>query len=368
MSITNRLTLATILAGGVIGMLSALGALWYPNAAALPTTYYVSPSGSDQNDGTAPEAPLATIQLAVDRASPGAVIQLAPGDYFQDVVSRRDGARDAPITIEGPASAVLHGGGAARMFEINHDYITLDGFTLDGLWGKSSSARGYREKLLYVVGSAAHNGVTGLRVVHMVFRNAGGECLRLRYFARQNEIAFSHFEACGVHDFKFKAGKLNGEAIYIGTAPEQRGKRTPTADADASNDNWIHHNTFDTRGNECVDIKEGASGNIVEHNRCTGQRDPKSGGFDIRGNGNVLRYNESYGNAGAGIRLGGDTAADGVDNLVYGNRIYDNRAGGIKFQRARQAKVCGNTLANNRGGNVVGAAPSKLDPTAPCEH
>src|SRR5262249_32114845 len=151
------------------------------------------------------------IQKAVDLAGPGDVVNLAAGVYLQDVVSRRDGAAGAPITIKGPAGAVVKGGGGAHIFEVNHDYLTLDGFTIDGLWAAPTSIKSYREKLLYVVGASARNGVTGLRVLHMTFKNAGGECMRLRYFAQHNEVAYSTFARCGVHDFKFKAGKRNGE-------------------------------------------------------------------------------------------------------------------------------------------------------------
>lgn len=43
---------------------------------------YVSPTGSDTNDGLTPESPLASIQLAVDKAvDPGTTIYLAPGEY-----------------------------------------------------------------------------------------------------------------------------------------------------------------------------------------------------------------------------------------------------------------------------------------------
>jgi hypothetical protein len=291
---------------------------------------------------------------------------LAPGNYYQDVVSKRDGVVGAPITIVGPPDAIVRGGGASRIVEVHHDNLTLEGFTIDGLWGAPSSQRGYREKLLYVVGAQSHDGVTGLRVLHMTFKNSGGECLRLRYFAQHNEIAHSRFVGCGIHDFKFQAGKRNGEAIYIGTAPEQRNNGVnPTADVDRSNNNWVHHNSFDTQGNECVDIKEGASGNIIEHNICTGQRDPKSAGFDIRGSNNVLRYNESYGNTGAGIRLGGDTPVDGVDNAVYSNHFHDNRAGSVKLIRERQASLCGNRVDNNRASKLIGSAP--LDPTVSCD-
>jgi hypothetical protein len=364
MNISYRSVLALVLAAGLIGV---VGALLTARSVALagPTTFYVSPSGSDENHGAMPSAPLQTIQRAVDLAQPGDRISLAPGDYYQDVVSKRDGTAGAPITITGPADAVLKGGGDSRIVQVHHDNLTLEGFTIDGLWGSPTSKGGYREKLLYVVGSRPHDGVTGLRILHMTFRNSGGECLRLRYFAQHNEIAYSRFVGCGVHDFKFKAGKRNGEGIYIGTAPEQRGNGiNSTADIDRSDDNWIHHNNFDTQGNECVDIKEGSAGNIVEHNICTGQRDPNSGGFDVRGVNNVFRYNESYGNTGAGIRLGGDTPADGVDNAVYGNNFHDNHAGGVKLVRKRQASLCGNQVSNNHGGKVVGS--SGLDPTAAC--
>jgi hypothetical protein len=363
-TINYRTFLVLLLIAVLIGL---LGALVTARAAVLrgSTTYYVSSSGDDQNHGIAPNAAFQTIQRAVDLAQPGDTISLAPGNYFQDIVSRRDGTADAPITISGSPEAVLRGGGAGRIVQIHHDNLTLEGFTIDGLWGVPSSKRGYREKLLYAVGSRPYDGVSGLRILHMTFKNGGGECLRLRYFARHNEVAYSRFLGCGVHDFKFKSGKRNGEAIYIGTAPEQRGNGiNPTADVDGSNDNWIHHNYFDTQGNECVDIKEGASGNIVEHNICTGQRDPKSGGFDVRGVNNVVRYNESYGNSGAGIRLGGDTPVDGVDNAVYGNYFHHNRAGGVKLIRKRQASLCGNRVESNRGGKLIGSA--WLDPTVAC--
>jgi hypothetical protein len=188
----------------------------------------------------------------------------------------------------------------------------------------------------------------------------------MRYFAQHNEIGFSRFESCGVHDFKFHAGKRNGEAIYIGTAPEQRGNgENPTADPDQSSANWIHDNSFNTQGNECVDIKESSSANVVEHNICTGQQDPNSGGFDARGSGNIFRYNESFGNVGAGIRLGGDGMGDGLDNQVYDNSFHNNQAGGIKLVR-KQQKLCGNRLRDNARGNMVGAGPGGPDAAAAC--
>ena len=335
---------------------------------AAGTTYYLSPSGSDSNSGTSAAAPWRTIQKAVDLVGPGDVLSLAPGVYLQDVISRRNGTAGAPITVTGPATAVIKGAGKSHVFEVNHDYLSLDGFTLDGLFGSATSSSGYRNKLLYMQGKEPFAGVTGLKVRNLTFQNAGGECLRFRYFAEANEVTASTFKNCGVYDFKFNGGGKNGEAIYIGTAPEQLADgKNPTADPDVSTDNWIHHNTFDTQSNECVDIKEAATRNIVEHNTCTGQKDANSGGFDARGSGNVFGYNESHGNMGAGIRLGGDTSTDGTGNDVYGNNLHDNGYGGVKFQRSPQGIICGNTSSNNSGGDETGTDAALYDITRPCD-
>ncbi|HVF69797.1 MAG TPA: right-handed parallel beta-helix repeat-containing protein [Xanthomonadales bacterium] len=328
---------------------------------------YVSPSGSDTNSGTSTGAPFKTIQKALDVVQPGTTINLAAGTYLQDAITKRDASSSAPIIITGPAGAIVKGAGASRIFEINHDYYNLSGFTIDGLHGSSGSITGYRDKLIYVMSKVARNGVTGLKITNMAIKNAGGECIRLRYFAAGNEIANNNITTCGVKDFKFSNGGKNGEGIYIGTAPEQWGTNgAPTSDPDVSRDNLIHDNTFDTQGNECVDIKEASTANIIERNTCTGQKDPESGGFDSRGNGNVFRDNTTYGNLGAGIRLGGDTASDGINNDIYGNTIRDNQKGGIKFSRSPQGKICGNTMSNNTGGNSVGTYASQFNPTAAC--
>ena len=328
---------------------------------------YVSPQGIDDQTGDAEDKALKTIQKAVDIALPGESIYLLPGVYRQDVISKRSGLIDRPITIKGAKEAIVKGGGNARIFEINHDYITLEEFTIDGLHGDAGSAKGYSDKLIYAIAKTARKGVTGLKIISLNLKNAGGECIRLRYFAQKNEIAYNTISRCGVFDFSFNDGGKNGEGIYIGTAPEQLGDgRNPTKDRDESNVNWIHHNTINTQGNECVDIKESAWGNVVEYNKCSGQKDLESGGMDSRGDKNVFRYNQISGSVGAGIRLGGDEEKDGINNEVYGNIITNNAAGGIKIQRIPQVKICDNKMEGNSGGDSVGSYGEDFNPTDSC--
>lgn len=143
-----------------------------------------------------------------------------------------------------------------------------------------------------------------------------------------------------------------------------------TIEPDVPAYNWIHHNVINTQGNECVEAKEGTEHNIIEYNLCTGQKDPNSGGIASRGFANVIRYNEIYDNTGAGIRLGGhrvDGVQYGVENQVYGNIIYNNLAGGIKFVVDGQAMVCDNRLWNNTAGDSAGEFGSHYDPAQRCE-
>lgn len=332
----------------------------------LSKTYFVAPEGNDKHNGSSPGTAFKTIQKALQVAQAGETVTLAPGTYDQDFLSVRSGRADAPITLTGPVTAILKGGGAGRIIEINHDYFTLSGFTVDGFSGVEGQPGAYRDKLIYLLGGKFRKGVTGVRVLGMTLKNAGGECIRLRYFAQKNEIAQNTISGCGRYDFVFSGGGKNGEGIYIGTAPEQLGDgKNPTAESDESNNNWVHHNIIDTEGNECIDIKEGASGNLVENNSCTGQKDPESGGMSVRGNYNTFRLNTIAKNIGAGIRLGGDGQADGIYNDIYENTISENLGGGIKIQRSPQGSICSNKFSKNKTGILVGTYKT-LDPTRIC--
>lgn len=307
------------------------------------------------------------IQKAVDAALPGDTIELLPGEYYQDVITKKDGLPDQPITIYGPKSSIVRGAGNSRIFEINHSYITLDGFTVDGRFRAAAEKSAYRDKLIYITGVVPEKVLSHIKIVNLDIKNAGGECVRLRYLIQNSEIAYNSILTCGVSDFEFNDGGKNGEGIYIGTAPEQlKDGKNPTAKVDHSDNNWIHHNVFDTQGNECVDIKEGSSFNLIENNQCTGQKDVNSGGMDSRGNDNIFRYNEIYDNLGAGVRLGGDNNNEGINNQVYGNKIINNQSGGISFQRLPQGQICGNEMRDNAKGDSVGSYGDEFYPEKKC--
>lgn len=84
-------------------------------------TRWVAVGGSDDNDGSA-SAPLATIQPALDAATPGDVICVGEGEYSGRVTVHKSGTPDAPIVLRSAP------GETARL---------LDGMLVSAGWGLS---------------------------------------------------------------------------------------------------------------------------------------------------------------------------------------------------------------------------------------
>jgi hypothetical protein len=330
--------------------------------------YHVDPARGDDGAGTGSLLrPFKTIARALASAQPRETVLLRPGNYDERFVTLRPG-----VTVTGPRSAVVRGAdGIARTVEIQHDNTTLRGFTIDGKVCEELVEACYRDKGIYVQSQVAGDGVTGTKIENMRLTNLGGECIRMKYFATRSTISGNRIGPCGIHDFGIPNTTTgqNGEGIYIGTAPEQL-TNNPTQDPDESNDNVIRNNVIDTQAGECVEMKESSRGNEVAFNECTGEqpRNATSGAMTSRGPGNTFHHNKIYGNAGAGVRIGGDRPGDAVDNDIFENVITDSARGGIKIMDAGpHGKVCGNRMSNNVGGNVVGDFPASIgDPTARC--
>ena len=126
----------------------------------LPTgpSIYVSPTGSDTAAGSA-TAPLRSVQLAVDRATPGTTIRLYAGTYRNEktIRIRNSGTASAPITItpagngpvllDHPVSTMSCNNSRPapdRTITINDgaDYWTIQGLSINnGIWlaGKRSN-------------------------------------------------------------------------------------------------------------------------------------------------------------------------------------------------------------------------------------
>ena len=77
------------------------------SAALQAASYYVAVNGDDANPGTSIDAPLRTIQKAVDAAKPGDTVLIRTGTYRETVSTSRSGTANAPITIRNYENEVV---------------------------------------------------------------------------------------------------------------------------------------------------------------------------------------------------------------------------------------------------------------------
>jgi hypothetical protein len=382
---------------------------WLPgNSERTPSTptptalLHVSPTGNDTADGSE-GAPLRTIQAALDRATPGTQINLAPGEYHEKLQTKVEGRSDAPIWIKGPESgkdktgryqATLYGTG--RIFSIDHSHYTLDGFTIDGqeelprstelsadlatidVFKDSVKELVKDSKLIYIGAGDAVRDVTGVRVVNMFLARAGTECVRLRNNAHDNTITDSVIEYCGMFGKKKDDGVEralyhNGEGVYIGTSPKS--DTQPMHANDGSSRNVVTRNTIRTFGSECFNVKENAHDNVFEDNTCSDNTESsefQGSNIELRGHSNVVRNNEISRSAGVNVKI----KSDGQEYDKGGNTVVANRMSGapaaLQFNStAPPGPMCGNVVTTdamvfvNSSGDHGDGAPSP-DFTVPC--
>ncbi len=345
-----------------------------PPPVATGPALYVDPAGSDTNDGTA-EAPLQTIQAALDEAEPGTTINLAPGEYHEQLATMRDGAPGAPITIRGPETgqeqadrykATLYGTG--RVVNIDHSHYTFEGFTIDGQEGlkgqqmptalpavtafKNSVHDDVTDgRLIYIGSSDESVDITGITIRNMFLSGAGGECVRLRNNAHDNVIADSVIQYCGMfgksEDDSDRFEYHNGEGVYIGTSPKSDDQ--PMHENDTSHGNRVTGNIIRTFGSECFNVKENAHDNVFEDNVCSGNTE--SAEFDgssveLRGHANIVRNNRISDSAGYAVKIKSDDEEyDKGANVVEDNEISGIAAEAFKIEaEAQQGPICGNQV------------------------
>jgi hypothetical protein len=402
---SRRRGVAGVLAAAIVAMLAVLAVVIVghegpPAATPAPAAgpaLFVSPEGRDHNDGTSAATPLETIQAALEKATAGSVITLAPGVYHESPQTVRDGAPGAPITVQGPETGTDRAGryravlfGTGRIFNVDHSWITLRGFTIDGeeqlastplptdLAGIDAFKRSVQDRvedsrLVYVGSNDDTRDVTGVTVDDMFLSSAGGECVRLRNGARGNTITNSVIQYCGMYGKSAKGADRaefhNGEGVYIGTSPKSIDQ--PMAANDASAQNVVSRNVIRTFGSECFNVKENAHDNVFEGNRCGDNAetvDFEGSNVELRGHANVVRDNDIAGSEGYNIKIQSDEPEyDRGGNVVERNRLSGAAAEVFKIKStAPQGSICGNTAPAGRLFDTAGDAQTPRGATSPC--
>jgi hypothetical protein len=111
-------------AGGGTGVPN-LSEIENPTIATFVPTYYVSPTGNDNNTGVL-ASPFKTIQKCATVVKSGEQCVVQPGKYPEYIQVTRGGVSGKPVTFKAAGAVTVEG------FRIIQPYVTVEGFTLTG--------------------------------------------------------------------------------------------------------------------------------------------------------------------------------------------------------------------------------------------
>lgn len=357
--VSRRNALASISTAGLV-LLSGCGSFGGTSSGSSDVIH-VSTDGIDDNSG-AEDAPLSSIQTAVEQAQPGQTIRARPGECREFIEFRTDGTPDAPITLTGPPDAVLkppenadHGA-----IGVGASHIHITGLTISGLYNpdRPETAESYTPSHLVTLNTWAEESddyLEGLVISPHGIGNAGGALINSVMIKNSTIGGFKVIGPAGAYWlFDDKQAGHYGEIVYLGTSPDNRVERGYD-DYDRTRNIRVHHidNSEGHPHAELVDCKEGVSDVTVEYCTDAGgiQSDDSvfSTAITLRGFDCTVRWNVIQDAEGSGIEIGpwgtmtnpdflGEPETDferrlGTGHAIYGNVFTGNTLDAIDFLR-----------------------------------
>jgi uncharacterized protein YjdB len=189
---------------------------------------------------------------ALANARAGDKIVLADGTYRKDSQwnMTADGTASNPIRVCGSRRAVIDGGGVNNWRPLalsGANYWIFSGFTITNT------------KIGINAEGSNHNVFDSLAIY-----NVGQEAIHLRKHSSRNVIQRNYIYSTG------RSAAAYGEAVYIGTAPNQWGTYTG-GQPDRSDYNQILNNVFGGGITaENIDVKSGTTGGVIRGNALNG--------------------------------------------------------------------------------------------------
>jgi hypothetical protein len=317
--------------------------------------FFVSVKGDDANSGTDAAHPWRHIQKAFDAATPGSTVTVLPGRYNEKPALNVSGnATDGFITFQAQGRVIISGKGIAGpniVFIANRNYVRIVGFDIrDNL--KVSDGSGIR-----VTESADHVELRNNRVHNITGFNAMG----ITIYGTEPTLGISNLVIDGNEVYKCQPAlsevvSLNGNVHGF-----------------AVTNNYIHDNNnigIDFIGGEgrcpdpAVDVaRDGVcSGNRVTKNRFRGTARMAAGIFVDGAQNIIVERNTTWRNdvgIGVGCVHAGHVATNVTvrDNFVYGNAKAGLSLGGADESegRVQNCRMANNTLYRNGKPNVAGS-------------
>jgi len=294
-----------------------------PNATPTPT---VAATPTLTAGGTCPAGQVVTtaaqLTTALASATPGTVINLASGTYVGPFTVTVSGTEAAPITLCGPADAIIDGSGKSRIFHLNGaNWWHLTGFQLkNGNKGLGLT-------------NANHNTITNLYI-----HDTSGASAHINTFSSDNVFDGMKLRNSGAEGF-YVGSAYGNWCTYSGCQP------------DTSDRNIIKNSDMALIDDEPVDIKEGTTGGQVLNNKIDGSGTAVAKGWvNIKGNGYLISGN-------IGITIQDDGYS--VHRIIQGwgnNNTFVNNSGtlnGPGYGFYVQGGTTGNFIAC--GQTIIGA-------------
>lgn len=299
------------------------------------------------------------IQNAMKNAVAGSVILLAPGNYVGDrstsgdpggqglFYSDKNGTAANPIVLkscDAANPAVLKG------VNVNDGSY---GIHLTGNYWEVRDIEITQAQKGIIIDNGNNNLLNNVEV-----HNVGDEGVHFRDGSSYNTLSYSLIYDTGL----YQAGY--GEGAYVGSDSSSPYEHVVTG-------NVISHTNFDGGITaEHIDVKEGASGTIIEY--CTFNGTGISGAnsadsfVDVKGVNTIIRYNQGYRNGNANVvdafqvRTHGSDYATGVNNSFNNNTVnLDGVAGYVVYATSAATGTTATNDVRTGGGNLYNSNVNK---------
>lgn len=298
------------------------------------TTASTGPCAGISYSRLVPVSTAAQLTNAIYYARQGDLIQLAAGTYKGRWNLKVSGSANSRISVCGPRSAVLDGGGTGYgpiALAARANNWTIQGFTIRNAF-----------QGLFLIG--AH----GVTVKGLEIYNIGQEAIHLHSFSTHNVIDGNY-----IHDTGKNAARY-GEGIYIGNA-SSKWCTYYNCKPDKTDSNQVLRNVLGPNiGAQLVDMKEGTTGTIITGNTFNGAGGSsyQDAWVNVYGNRSTVS-----GNTGTTARVNGtkvQTVASGwgTYNVFHSNKYNLGGGSGYGFligggaPASTSALGCDNTVVN----------------------
>lgn len=227
---------------------------------------------------------VAEIRAAVAGARPGAVIDVADGEYMfrPRLVASANGTASAPVILRGSRAAMLRSSSASGDYGL---HVTGDYWRIEGLM-VAHATKGV------VLDQSVGTVIDGIEVYDI-----GDEGVHFRWCSADGVLRNSYVHQTGVRSPNY------GEGVYVGSANSNWSKYSCVDGRDNSERVLIEGNVFRDIAAEGADLKEGTESGTLRGNTFDnagfGGSNSADSAVDVKGNGWLIEDNLVQNGSGA---------------------------------------------------------------------